>query len=182
MTGWTELARRHGGYLAGGFCERDGADLYNSAVLVDAGGIILHYRKLHLFSGEKQAFAPGDRGLPVVDTPMGRIGVCVCYDLRFVETVRILSLRGAQLILVPTAWVAGFDREPMDGNGVARASATESCCRPTSTRSSSPAHRRPDAAETPIFSDPRSSPIRPEGGRWARCRALATPRRWSRST
>lgn len=56
----------------------------------------------------------------MIDSPLGRIGVCVCYDLRFVETVRILALRGAQLVLVPTAWVGGFDTEPSDENGVAR--------------------------------------------------------------
>jgi len=109
--GWVEIARRHGGLVAGGLCERDGDAVYNSAVLVDGHGIVLHYRKLHLFGAEKHAFTPGDRGLPVADTAAGRIGLCVCYDLRFVEVIRILALRGAELVLVPTAWIGGFDRE-----------------------------------------------------------------------
>jgi predicted amidohydrolase len=114
---WQELAARHDGYLAAGFCERDGDALYNSAVLLGPGGIALHYRKLHLFSGEKAIFTPGDRGLPIARTEIGVIALCVCYDLRFVETVRILSLQGAELICVPTAWLPGFDQQRWDGDG-----------------------------------------------------------------
>jgi predicted amidohydrolase len=115
---WTELAGDFGGLLVGGFCERDGAALYNTAVIVDGGGVLAHYRKLHLFDREKHVFAPGDRGLPVVDTPRGRLGLCVCYDLRFVEVVRLLSLQGAELVCVPTAWVVGFDHTRWDPQGL----------------------------------------------------------------
>ena len=54
---WTAVAGEHDGYVAGGFCERDGDGLYNSAVLVGPDGLLLHYRKLHLFAAEKHAFA-----------------------------------------------------------------------------------------------------------------------------
>ncbi len=117
VSAWTELAARHGGWIAGGLAERDGARLFNTGVLVGPGGVTLHYRKLHLFSGEKGVFTPGDLGLPVVDTPLGRIGVCICYDLRFVETLRALSLAGAELVCVPTAWVQGFDAVRWDAEG-----------------------------------------------------------------
>ncbi|HVX34152.1 MAG TPA: nitrilase-related carbon-nitrogen hydrolase [Solirubrobacterales bacterium] len=117
VSAWTELAARHGGWIAGGFAERDGERLFNTGVLVGPDGVALHYRKLHLFSGEKGVFAPGDRGLPVADTPLGRIGVCICYDLRFVETLRALALVGAQLVCVPTAWVQGFDAVRWDAEG-----------------------------------------------------------------
>jgi predicted amidohydrolase len=117
VSAWAEVARDAGGWLAGGFAERAGDRLYNTAVLVGPDGVVLHYRKLHLFAGEKEVFTPGDRGLPVVDTPHGRIGLCVCYDLRFVETLRALALRGAALVCVPTAWVAGFDSAGWDGEG-----------------------------------------------------------------
>jgi N-carbamoylputrescine amidase len=120
---WNEIARRRGGYIAGGLCERDGQALFSTAVLVGPEGVVLHYRKLHVFGEEKNAFEPGDLGLPVVETPIGTVGVCLCYDLRFVETVRILALRGAQLVLVPTAWVPGFDSRPRDENGTARQAA-----------------------------------------------------------
>ena len=116
---WTDLARRYAGYIAGGFCERDGDEIYNTAVVVNGDGVALTYRKLHLFADENDVFSPGNLGLPVYTTPWGRIGVCVCYDLRFVEVVRILALRGAELILVPTAWVPGFDKQLWDENGLA---------------------------------------------------------------
>lgn len=116
---WTRAAADADGYVVGGFCERDGNALYNSAVAVDATGPVLHYRKLHLFDREKLAFTPGDQGLPVVRTRFGTVGVCICYDLRFVETVRILALRGADLVAVPTAWLPGFDAQRWDAEGMA---------------------------------------------------------------
>jgi predicted amidohydrolase len=116
---WRQLAAEHGGYVCGGFCEREAGRLFNTAVVVGGDGVLLHYRKLHLFSEEKHCFAPGDKGLPVARLPLGSVGLCVCYDLRFVETLRALSLQGAELVLVPTAWVAGFDERKWDDNGVA---------------------------------------------------------------
>jgi N-carbamoylputrescine amidase len=106
----TTLARETGGLVAYGFCERAGDALFNTVLLVDGDGPVLHYRKLHLFDTEKHVYTPGDLGLPVADTRLGRIGVCICYDLRFVEVLRSMSLRGAELVLAPAAWVGGFDR------------------------------------------------------------------------
>ncbi len=117
LASWTGIASARDVLIAGGFCERDGDRLYNTAVLVGPGGLLLHYRKLHLFDEEKNVFEPGDRGLSVVETPMGRIGLCVCYDLRFVEVARALALQGADMIAVPTAWVRGFDPNPRDAMG-----------------------------------------------------------------
>ncbi|MCY3785411.1 MAG: hypothetical protein OXG47_01625 [bacterium] len=116
---WCAVAAAHDGVIVGGFCERtgDGA-LYNSAVAVSRDGVVGHYRKLHLFDIEKLCFAPGDLGLPTFETPFGRLGMCVCYDLRFVEVVRVLALSGADLICVPTAWVRGFDRRGGDDGGL----------------------------------------------------------------
>ena len=114
---WRALAAQAGGLVAGGFCERDGDRLFNTAVIVDRDGIVVHYRKLHLFREEKLAFAPGDLGLPVARTRAGVLGLCVCYDLRFVETARALALRGAELVCVPTAWVPGFDSARWDAEG-----------------------------------------------------------------
>jgi N-carbamoylputrescine amidase len=117
VSAWTQVAREAGGYVAGGLVERDADSVYNTAVLVGPEGLVLHYRKLHLFAGEKRVFTPGDLGLPVARTPLGVIGLCVCYDLRFVETLRVLALRGAELVCVPTAWVSGFDAERWDADG-----------------------------------------------------------------
>jgi N-carbamoylputrescine amidase len=119
VSGWRRLAAEHGGYIAGGFCERAGDAIYNSAVVVGREGVELHYRKLHLFAEEKRAFEPGDLGLPVTELGFGKVGLCVCYDLRFVETVRVLALQGAELILVPTAWLVGFDQVRWRSDGLA---------------------------------------------------------------
>jgi N-carbamoylputrescine amidase len=99
------------GLIAYGFTERAGTDFFNSVVMVDGSGPVLHYRKLHLFDQEKNAYTPGDLGLPVVNTAFGRVGVCICYDLRFVEVLRIFALADADLVLAPAAWVAGFDAQ-----------------------------------------------------------------------
>jgi predicted amidohydrolase len=119
VAAWTELARRRDGWISGGLCERDGDSLFNSAVLVGPEGVLLHYRKLHLFREEKHGFEPGDLGLPVAELPIGTVGLCICYDLRFVETMRILALQGAEVVCVPTAWIAGFDAEKWDARGLA---------------------------------------------------------------
>ena len=118
VTAWQSAAAAGGGMIVGGFCEADGGRVYNSAVAVDGGGVVGHYRKLHLFAEEKHCFEPGDLGLPVFETRWGTVGICVCYDLRFVEVVRILALRGADLVCVPTAWVTGFDRKPPNPDGL----------------------------------------------------------------
>ena len=91
--------------VVGGFAERgeDGL-IYNSAVVLDASGVIGVYRKGHLWDREKLWFAPGGEPPRVFDTPAGRIGVLVCYDLEFPEMPRTLALAGAELICVPTNW------------------------------------------------------------------------------
>ncbi|WP_214108335.1 nitrilase-related carbon-nitrogen hydrolase [Acrocarpospora catenulata] len=109
LAAFTRVAGR-AGLVVYGFCERDGDDLFNTVVAVDGDGPVLHYRKLHLFDREKGVYTPGDLGLPVRETPYGVLGLCVCYDLRFVEVLRALSLQGADLVIAPAAWVAGFDR------------------------------------------------------------------------
>jgi N-carbamoylputrescine amidase len=113
---WQSAAAVGGGYVIGGFCERDGERLFDSAVMVSADGVLACYRKAHLFAAEKNVFAPGDTGFPIVSTPDGLFGLCICYDLRFVEVVRILALQGAELVLVPSAWVSGFDRGTQAAN------------------------------------------------------------------
>jgi predicted amidohydrolase len=60
-------------------CGEDGK-LYNSAALLDRDGVITIYRKVHLWDQEKLVFTPGVQAPPIVDTPVGRIGVLICYD------------------------------------------------------------------------------------------------------
>jgi predicted amidohydrolase len=102
----------------GGFCEAGENGIYNSAIAVGPDGLLLHYRKVHPFAAEKLTFLPGDLGFPVAETSLGTLGICVCYDLRFVEVVRLMALRDAELICVPTAWVAGYDQQRWDERGL----------------------------------------------------------------
>lgn len=100
------IAARHGLYLAAGIAER-GEDgfYYDSAVLLGPDGRLLGcYRKIHLFSAEKQFFYSGDRPA-LFDTPYGRVALTICYDLVFPEYIRALVLQGAQLILNCTDWI-----------------------------------------------------------------------------
>lgn len=111
-----QVCARFGCVVVAGFNERDGSRRHNSAVVVAADGPLAVYRKLHLFNDEKSWFAPGEE-LVVADTPVGRIGVVICYDLRFPEAARALALGGAELIAVPTNWVAAFKNTVWDERG-----------------------------------------------------------------
>jgi predicted amidohydrolase len=114
---WQEVAAATDGYVVGGFCEHADGRLYNTAVAVGARGVICHYRKAHLFAGEKDVFTPGNLGFPVAETGLGVLGLCVCYDLRFVEVARLLALQGAEIACVPSAWIGGYDRrQPAGGS------------------------------------------------------------------
>jgi predicted amidohydrolase len=85
-----------------GLLERDGDTLHNAAVTVGPEGLIGTYRKTHLpFLGVDRFVVPGDE-LPVYETPLGRIGVEICYDLRFPEVTRTLALKGADIVAHPT--------------------------------------------------------------------------------
>ncbi len=90
------------------FYEREGNVMYNSVAMIDSDGDILGvYRKTHIpddhFYQEKFYFTPGDTGFSVFETAYGRVGVGICWDQWFPETARCLALRGADIILYPTA-------------------------------------------------------------------------------
>lgn len=102
---WCDAARRLGIYLVAGIAEREGEHLYNSAVFVGPAGLIGRYRKLHLWNDEKRFFEPGNLGLPVFDTPFGRLAIAICYDGWFPEVYRLASAQGVDLVCVPTNWV-----------------------------------------------------------------------------
>lgn len=107
---WIAAAREHHVAVVGGFVEESEGRFYNSAIAIDRNGEIRGlYRKLHLFAAEQEAFERGDAGLPVFELDGVRVGMLICYDLRFPEALRLLALDGADVIVVPTAWVSGFD-------------------------------------------------------------------------
>ena len=63
------------------------------------------FRKVHLWNEENLFFEPGNLGFPVFHTPIGRIGVAICYDGWFPESFRLCALQGADIVCVPTNWV-----------------------------------------------------------------------------
>jgi predicted amidohydrolase len=97
---------RPGKVVVGGFAERAGDLVFNSAAIVDAGGVRAVYRKAHLWAREPVWFAAGGEEPPVVETEHGAISAIVCFDLFFPEWVRIAALRGAGLLCVPGNWPA----------------------------------------------------------------------------
>ena len=113
------FCRKNNTYIASGFCERDGFKLYNSAVLVGPEGFVGKYRKIHLFYNEKDIFSAGDAGLPVFKTPIGNIGMLVCFDWMFPEVWRILALKGADIICHCSALVLpGFAQRSVPVHGL----------------------------------------------------------------
>jgi predicted amidohydrolase len=99
--------------LVGGI-ERDPVNgFFNSAALIGPEGLICKYRKTHLpYLGADRYLAAGDRLLEPIDTHLGVIGMLICYDFRFPEPIRILALKGAQIVLLPTAWPASATLYP----------------------------------------------------------------------
>ena len=117
LAGWAAEAARNDALVIGGFCELapDGR-VFNSSALVDGGGVVAVYRKLHLWADEQRWFSRGEECAPVIGTRHGSLGLAVCYDLEFPELTRGLALEGAELIVIPTNWPR--DPEPPDGRPV----------------------------------------------------------------
>ena len=97
------------------FFERANAAHYNSVAMVDADGSVLGiYRKAHIPDGpgyqEKYYFNPGDTGFRVFGTRYGALGCAICWDQWFPEAARIMALKGAEILLYPTA----IGSEPQD--------------------------------------------------------------------
>ncbi len=96
-----ELSNQKGLYVVAGLVEREGDRFFNSAVLTGPDGFVGVYRKTHLFSEEKFFFNPGDTGFKVWDTKIGHIGIMICFDWFFPESMRVLALMGADIVAHP---------------------------------------------------------------------------------
>jgi predicted amidohydrolase len=107
-----EACRADAVYAVVGLLERDGDTVYNSAIIAGPEGLIACYRKCHLpFLGIDRYVAKG-ASLPVIDVGFMRIGVLICYDLRFPEAARSMTIKGADLIIIPTNWPQGAESSP----------------------------------------------------------------------
>ena len=104
-----ELARENGVVIVTSLFERRAPGLYhNTAVVIESDGSIAgRYRKMHIPDDpayyEKFYFTPGDMGFNPIDTSVGRLGVMVCWDQWYPEAARLMALRGAEILIYPTA-------------------------------------------------------------------------------
>ncbi|MBC8412630.1 MAG: acyltransferase [Nitrospira sp.] len=100
-------------HIVGGLPEREGDRYFNSAILTGPEGFIGSYRKTHLFYEETLYFTPGDSGFKVWDTQIGRIGIMICFDWFFPESMRTLALMGADIVAHPSNLVLPFCPDSM---------------------------------------------------------------------
>lgn len=106
---YSALARQTGAVIVTSLFERRAPGLYhNTAVVFDADGSVAgKYRKMHIPDDpayyEKFYFTPGDIGFEPIDTSVGRLGVLVCWDQWYPEAARLMALRGAEILIYPTA-------------------------------------------------------------------------------
>jgi len=96
------LSRKHGVYIASGITEWDPAKekIFNTGVMFDRKGeVACHYHKQFLATHDQNWFAFGERGCPVVDTDLGKIGLLICFDGRIPEIFRAMTMQGAEVIV-----------------------------------------------------------------------------------
>lgn len=108
-----EWAEKKQCYVVAGLAERYQDALFNSAVLVGPTGLIAVYRKIHLFNEEKRWFSPGNVPFFIVDIGPVRLGMMICFDWFFPESVRSLALLGADIICHPANLVLPFCQKAM---------------------------------------------------------------------
>jgi predicted amidohydrolase len=108
----TDLARKHEVVILPNLFEIDGEQTFDTTLVIDANGDHLgktrmvhvpEYPNFH----EQTYYTPGDRGAPVFDTAVGKIGVAICYDRHFPEYMRALAVAGAELVVIPQAGTTG---------------------------------------------------------------------------
>jgi N-carbamoylputrescine amidase len=113
---WSNVAKTHGIVLVTSLFEKRTAGLYhNTAVVFETDGSIAgKYRKMHIPDDpgfyEKFYFTPGDLGFEPIQTSVGKLGVLICWDQWYPEAARIMTLKGAELLIYPTA-IGWFDED-----------------------------------------------------------------------
>ncbi len=100
-------------HIVTGFAEKKRDKLFNSSILIGPEGLVHTYRKLHLFSEEKNCFDPGDLPLQVDEVRGAKVGMMICFDWIFPETVRSLSVLGADIVCHPSNLVLSYCQQTM---------------------------------------------------------------------
>ncbi len=114
VTFWSTIAKKNNVVLVTSLFEKRTAGLYhNTAVVFEKDGSVAgKYRKMHIPDDpgfyEKFYFTPGDLGFEPIETSVGKLGVLVCWDQWYPEAARIMTLKGAELLIYPTA-IGWFD-------------------------------------------------------------------------
>jgi deaminated glutathione amidase len=90
--------------------------VFDTAFSTDKNGkIVSIYRKLHLYDAfgfkESLKFSKGDKIPKLITTTIGKMGLMICYDIRFPELSRILTINGSEIIIIPSGWVQGIMKE-----------------------------------------------------------------------
>jgi predicted amidohydrolase len=105
-----DVSRKLGCHVVYGLLEGDGEKVFNACVLVGPEGVVGTYRKVHLpFLGVDRFTTPGDQPFAVHEAAGMRIGMNICYDGGFPEPARVLTLLGADLVVLPTNWPPGAE-------------------------------------------------------------------------
>jgi len=107
------LAASTNGIIVAGYAELDGDHVFNSAAVVSDKGVVENYRKTHLYADEKLIFEPGNTGFKVFEWQGVKIGMMICFDWIFPESVRTLALQGAQIIAHPANLVLPYCQDAM---------------------------------------------------------------------
>lgn len=116
---WAEIARENHVVLVTSLFEKRAAGLYhNTAVVFERDGTVAgKYRKMHIPDDpgfyEKFYFTPGDLGFAPIETSVGRLGVLICWDQWYPEAARIMTLKGAEILIYPTA-IGWFDSDSQE--------------------------------------------------------------------
>lgn len=98
------IAQQRNVYIVASLIEREHYDLYNTAILVGPDGLLGKYRKLHPCGDEAYWLEGGNLGIPVFNTPIGRIAMLICLDAYYPETFRICALQSADIVCIPSNW------------------------------------------------------------------------------
>ncbi|RJS87010.1 acyltransferase [Candidatus Bathyarchaeota archaeon] len=105
-------------HIAAGICERNDDKFFNSAVLISPDENVSLYRKAHLFYEEKIWFSPGDIPFSVYNIGKAKVGIMICYDWFFPEVIRVLSLKGAQIVCHPSNLILPYCQKAMLGAAI----------------------------------------------------------------
>ena len=108
-----KISQKTNAIVVGGFVEKEGSKTYNSAMMVSGNEVIGIYRKIHLYYKEKLWFSPGDQPFKIHEINDVKIGIMICFDWIFSESIRSLALLGADIIAHPANLVLPYCQNAM---------------------------------------------------------------------